>query len=91
MLIENLTPGTTYNFFVQAYDAAGNGSTVQSVSFAVPATVPTPTLADGSFVTPTPSGKSVRNVSGVLLRYCGRQRNHQGQSVDGLHIRAAQQ
>ncbi len=71
VLIENLTPNTTYNFFVQAYDAAGNGSTVQSVSFTVPAAVPTPTLADGSFVTPDATGKTVRGVTGVLRYWAG--------------------
>lgn len=65
VLLQNLTPGTTYNFFIQAYNAAGVVSPVQSVSFTVP-TLTTPTLVNGSFVTPTATGKTVRSVSGVL-------------------------
>lgn len=66
VLIQNLTPGATYTFFVQAYDAAGNISSAQSVTFAIPSTVATPALADGTFVTPDPTNKSIRSVPNVL-------------------------
>jgi hypothetical protein len=65
VLLEGLTAGTTYYFFVQAYDAAGNGGAVQSVSLAPP-TIATPVLADGPFVTPDPTGKSIQAVPGVM-------------------------
>ena len=42
-LLEGLTPGVTYTFFVQAYDAAGNGSAVRTVTLALPAAWTTPT------------------------------------------------
>lgn len=70
VLIEGLTPGTAYNFFVQAYDRMGNNSPVASVAFTLPATVATPTLADGGLATPDPTGKSVRTDStGTVMRY----------------------
>ncbi len=70
VLIEGLTAGTAYNFFVQAYDRMGNTSPVISVNFALPATVATPTLADGGLVTPNPAGKTVRtDSSGTMMRY----------------------
>jgi hypothetical protein len=71
VLIEGLTAGTTYNFWVQAYDKMGNATvTPASVAFAVPAAVTTPTLADGGLATPDPTGKTVRtDSSGTLMRY----------------------
>ena len=66
LLIEDLTPGSSYNFWVQAYDKVGNAGSAVMTSLALPATVPTPQLADGGFPTPDPSGKTVRNVPGVL-------------------------
>ena len=66
VLIEGLTPGTTYTFYVQAYDAAGNGGTVQTTTLKVPAAFATATLANGSISSPNPIGKSVRTVTGVL-------------------------
>ena len=66
VLLEDLTPGAAYYFFVQAYDAAGNGSVVQTVAFTLPAAIPTPALPDGGVVTPDPTGKSVLTVPGVL-------------------------
>jgi hypothetical protein len=65
VLLEGLTPSMTYYFFVQAYDAAGNGGPVQSTSFA-PLAIATPVLADGGFVTPDPTGKTIRTVAGVM-------------------------
>ena len=48
VLIEGLTPGTAYNFWVQAYDRMGNATvTPATVAFTVPAAVATPVLADG--------------------------------------------
>jgi len=64
--IENLTPDTAYTFYVQAYDAAGNGSTVQSTTLKLPAAQPVATLAAGAVTTPDPAGKSIRTVTGVL-------------------------
>lgn len=65
-LLEGLTPGTTYYFFVQAYDAVGNPGPIASTSFTLPAAAATPVLADGSFVTPNPAGKTVPTVAGVM-------------------------
>jgi hypothetical protein len=65
VLLEDLTPGSTYTFFVQAYDAAGNGAAVQSVTFAVPAAV-TSVLADGGVAYPDPSGKTIQSVANVM-------------------------
>lgn len=66
VLIEDLSPGTAYTFYVQAYDAAGNGSTVAGTPFTLPAAVATPSLVSAPFVTPNPAGKTVRTVPGVL-------------------------
>jgi hypothetical protein len=66
VLIEDLTPAATYTFFVQAYDAAGNGSTVASLGLTLPAAWTTPTIPDGGFVTPDPTGKTVRSAGGVM-------------------------
>ena len=65
-LLEGLTPGTTYTFYVQAYDAAGNGGTVQTTTLKIPAALSTATLATGSITAPNPAGKSIRTVAGVL-------------------------
>ena len=66
VLIEDLTPGATYTFFVQAYDGAGNGSAVQSATFTLPAARATPSLVDGTLVVPSAAGKTVRTAGGVL-------------------------
>jgi len=68
VLIENLSPSTTYYFFVQAYDRAGNGSPVASVAFTLPPAEPSPVLPDAEFNEPPPQGKTVRTV-GNVLRY----------------------
>lgn len=65
VLLEGLTPGQTYYFFVQAYDAVGNGSVVASTSLA-PTAVSAVTLMDGGFATPDPAGKTVLTVPNVL-------------------------
>ncbi len=69
--VENLTAGGTYYFFVQAYDAAGNGGSVQTTSLTLPAAWSTPSLPSGGLATPDPTGKSVRSVSGVLRYWAG--------------------
>lgn len=66
VLLEGLTPGTTAYFFVQAYDAAGNGGPVQTIGFTLPATVPTPVLADGGLATPDPTGKTIQMSTNVM-------------------------
>lgn len=66
VLLEGLTPGSTYYLFVQPYDATGNLGTVQSVSFTLPAAWTAPTLVDGRFTAPNPAGKTVRTVPGVM-------------------------
>ena len=66
VLLEGLTPGGTYYFFVRAYDAAGNGGAIQSLSFTLPALAATPTLADGGLATPDPTGKTVQTVTNVM-------------------------
>ena len=71
VLIEDLAPGTTYTFFVQTYDDAGNGSDVRSVTFTLPAARPTPTLISGPFVTPSPAGKAVPSVPNILRYWAG--------------------
>jgi hypothetical protein len=71
VLIENLAPGATYTFFVQAYDAAGNGGTVQSVSLTMPAAWTTPVIPDGGLATPDAAGKSVRAVGSILRYWAG--------------------
>lgn len=64
-LIEDLTPGARYCLFVQAYDAAGNGSSVQSVWLSLPAPS-AHTLPDGPFSIPDVTGKHPPRVPGVL-------------------------
>jgi hypothetical protein len=71
VLIEGLPPGTTYTFFVQAYDAAGNGGPVQSVNLTLPAAWTTPTLPSGGLAIPDPAGKTVPGVSGILRYWAG--------------------
>ncbi|HEX2924570.1 MAG TPA: fibronectin type III domain-containing protein, partial [Chloroflexota bacterium] len=66
MLIEGLTPGTSYYFFVQAYDAVGNAGTVASVQYVLPAAVTTPVLANGNLATPVATGKAVQTVAGIM-------------------------
>ncbi len=70
LLIEGLTAGTAYTFFVQAYDGVGNAGPVASVPFTLPAAVATPTLADGGLASPDYTGKSIRTDStGTVMRY----------------------
>ena len=69
LLIEGLTPGSDYHFFVQAYDRAGNGGPVAGSAFALPAARPAPTLPDGPLDIPSPEGKSVQTVPGVLRHW----------------------
>jgi len=66
VLIEELTPGQTYYFFVQAYDRAGNGSAVATVTFTLPPAWEVPALADGALNIPDPAGRTVRTVDGVM-------------------------
>ncbi len=66
LLIENLTPGTAYNFWVQAYDKAGNAGNETMASLTLPQTIPTPSLTDGQLVLPDPSGKLIAGVTGIL-------------------------
>ncbi len=66
MLIEGLTAGTAYYFFVQAYDAVGNAATPASIQFTLPAAVATPVLANGGLSTPDPVGKNVQAVPGIM-------------------------
>ena len=66
VFIEDLDPGETYNFFVQAYDKVGNTGNVVTTSLTLPAAVGTPALADGGFPTPDPTGKDILGAPGVL-------------------------
>ena len=66
LLIENLAPGLTYNFWVQAYDKVGNTGTAVMTSLALPAALATPAMEDGAFPTPNPLGKSILGVPSVL-------------------------
>ncbi len=66
LLIENLIPGATYNFWVQSYDKVGNAGPAVMTSLTLPPAIPDPVLPDGGFPTPDPTGKSIRGVPSVL-------------------------
>ena len=66
LLLEGLTPGSTYHFWVQAYDAVGNAADPVMTHLTLPAAQSTPTLASGGFSAPDPSGRSVLEQAGVL-------------------------
>ncbi|MCK4660519.1 MAG: hypothetical protein KAV82_13435 [Phycisphaerae bacterium] len=66
VFIEDLDPGETYNFFVQAYDKVGNTGNVVTTSLTLPEAVGTPALADAGFPTPDPTGKDILGAPGVL-------------------------
>ena len=65
MMLEGLTPGQNYTFFVRAYDKVGNTSAIASTTFTMPAPT-TPVLADAGWVDPDPTGLDLRGVPGVL-------------------------
>jgi len=65
-LIEGLSGETEYTFFIQAYDQAGNGGPISSVALTVPPYAAPATLADGGLVIPSPTGKNVRSIGGVM-------------------------
>lgn len=69
LLIEKLNPSSTYFFFVQPYDTAGNNAIVASTSLVVPAAIPTPALVSAGLATPNPAGKSVLQDVGGLMKY----------------------
>jgi hypothetical protein len=66
LLIEDLTPGTSYHFWVQAYDKVGNAGNAVSTDLTLPSAMATPTLTDGQFPDPDPTGKTIAGVPGVM-------------------------
>ena len=66
LLIEKLAPGTACNFWVQAYDKAGNRGNPVAVAFTLPAKIPPPTLSKGYFLVPDPSGGNIPEIPGIL-------------------------
>jgi len=66
ILIEKLTPGITYNFWIQAYDKVGNTGNIIKTDLTMPPVAPDPKFADGGFTKPDPSGKQVLGVNNVL-------------------------
>ncbi|MCX7012306.1 MAG: hypothetical protein NTW86_07035 [Candidatus Sumerlaeota bacterium] len=65
-LVEGLTPGEEYHFFVLAYDQVDNKSPIAHVALRLPEARSAPELADGALPIPAPTGKSVRMVRDVL-------------------------
>jgi hypothetical protein len=65
LLVEGLTPGTTYYFAMKAYDQAGNKTGLVTASVTLPAGRTVMPLADAGFVEPA-AASSVRSVPGVL-------------------------
>lgn len=66
LLIEDLVPGTSYNFWVQAYDKVGNFGNAVATQLTLPATLPAPTLIDGQLPALDPTGKQIAGVPGIL-------------------------
>lgn len=66
LLIEGLTPGTSYRFWVQAYDKVGNSGNAVTAQLTLPALKPTPTLGEGQLPDPDPTGKTIAGVPGVM-------------------------
>jgi|GEM_PF-3199289 len=66
LLIEDLVPGTTYYFWVSAYDNFGNTSSPVMTSLTLPAEIPPPILASGALPTPDPTGREIAGQDGVL-------------------------
>ena len=66
LLIENLDPAETYNFWVQPYDKVGNSADAVIASLSLPAAVSTPVFAQGDFSEPDPAGKSILGAEGKL-------------------------
>jgi len=66
VFIEDLTPGTSYNFWVQAYDRVGNPGNISVASLTLPGAISLPSLKQGQLPAPDPSGKEIAGVAGVL-------------------------
>jgi len=66
VLIEGLNPGDLHYCFIQAYDAAGNGSPVTKTQCQLPPPQREPEFLDAGFDMPGPETLSVREVPGVL-------------------------
>ena len=85
VLLEGLAPGTSYRFFVQAYDAAGTAVAPASVRFTLPGPAFVPTLGNGGLAPPDATGRTVRNAGGVM-RYFGASEVAQINPVTGNRI-----
>ena len=66
VLIENLEPGSTYFFWVQAYDSAGNAGMPAVTSLILPDVRSVPNLGAGDLPEPDPSGRQIAGVPDVL-------------------------
>ncbi len=65
MLLENLTPGTTYYFAMLAYDQANNKTAVVTTSLALPPSQSVTPLANGNFTVPA-AAASIPGAQGKL-------------------------
>lgn len=68
ILLEELSPGQKYYFFVRAYDEAGNAGPLSSTDFTLTEKATHPVLADGKLRVPETTGRTVRS-AGNVLRY----------------------
>jgi hypothetical protein len=66
VFIEDLMPGTAYNFWVWAYDKMDNEGEISSASLTLPDAISAPTLKLGQLPAPDPSGNEIAGVAGVL-------------------------
>ena len=66
VFIEDLQPGGTYQFWVQAYDCVGNTGNPVMTSLTLPASIEVPSLTHGSLPVPDPTGKTIAGEPGVL-------------------------
>jgi hypothetical protein len=66
LIIENLAPESTYQFWVQAYDKVGNDSSAVRTTLVLPEMQDNPAFADGGFPDPDPVGRVIAGSPGVL-------------------------
>lgn len=66
VLVEELTPGGSYHFWVRPYDKAGNFGNAIMTSLTLPPSVAPPQFIEGSFSQPDAAGKQILGQAGVL-------------------------